>query len=303
MTGTGRNWVRGAAIAAAGLLAVQVVPGLGGAAIATPRGDAAAAYERGDYAQARRVWRPLAETGDADAAYRLGIMADLGQGTPEDATEAYRWYHRAAAAGYAPAEFNVAVMSDSGRGVPHDTALAAAWYARAATHGNHRAQYNLGLLYNTGEGVPRNPAAAQAWFHLAAIGGIPAATEHVEALSAHPDTSGHPSTSLRPVRPVAPGSGAALARGAVEFVWTAPPQAVPVRFFLQVVAHDGTDTSELYASYTNATAALVRVAAGHHSYAWRVYTVSPTTADYSIGPWTPFTLHARVRASSMARSG
>ncbi|WP_428374492.1 tetratricopeptide repeat protein [Lichenicoccus sp.] len=284
----GRTRVGRTAVAVLGLLAVQA--GAGRAALASPRADAAHAYANGDYAQARGVWSSLAAAGDADAAYRLGLMSDLGQGTRENAADAFRWYRRAAEAGYAPAEFNVAVMSDSARGVPHNTALAAEWYARAATHGNHRAQYNLGLLYSTGDGVPRNKPVARAWFHLAAIGGLPAAADHVEALSSHPGTSGAPSASLRPVHPVAPRPGATLAPNAVEIVWTAPSQAVPVRFFLQVVARDGSKSREIYAAYTDATAALVHVAPGHRSYAWRVYTVSPTTADYSIGAWTAFTL-------------
>ena len=287
----GREWTGRLAWAVLGLFMVPAGPGV---ALASPGADASAAYEHHDYTQARHIWLSMAQAGDADAAYRLGIMSDLGQGTTEDATEAYHWYRRAAETGYAPAEFNVAVMSDSDRGAPHNTALAAEWYARAATHGNHRAQYNLGLLYNTGDGVPRNRAVAAAWFHLAAIGGLPAAAEHVEALSAHPDTRGPQSTSLHPVHPVAPKAGATLTRNAVEIVWTAPSQTVPVRFFLQVVAHDGTDTRELYAAYTDATAALVRVAPGHRSYAWRVFTVSPSTADYSIGPWTSFMLHKRA---------
>nr|WP_321986321.1 tetratricopeptide repeat protein [uncultured Lichenicoccus sp.] len=290
MSVPGRTCVGRVALAAAGLFAVQAGAISGRPAVASPLADAADAYAHGDYAQAREVWTPLANAGDADAAYRLGLMSDLGQGTPENATEAFRWYRRAAEAGLAEAEFNVAVMSDSGRGVPHNAAAAAEWYARAATHGNHRAQYNLGLLYNTGEGVPRNMEVARAWFHLAAIGGLPAAADHVEALASHPGTGGAPSGRLRPVHPLSPGASATLRGNAVEIVWTAPQQPVPVRFFLQVVARDGNRSREIYAAYTDATAALVHVAPGHRGYAWRVYTVSPTAADYSIGAWTAFTL-------------
>lgn len=41
---------------------------------AGPLEDAQAAYERKDYATALRVWRPLAEQGDAQAQYNLGQM-------------------------------------------------------------------------------------------------------------------------------------------------------------------------------------------------------------------------------------
>lgn len=282
----------GAAIAGLGLAFALAGTGLVGTAHASRRTDAIAAYDHGDYGSARTRFLSLARTGDADAAYRLGIMSDLGQGVPEDATEAFRWYRRAALTGYAPAEFNVAVMLDSHRGVPHDAAQAAEWYARAATHGNHRAQYNLGLLYSSGEGVPRNRPVAQAWFRLAESGGIPAAAEHIEAAGTRPETRGVASGRLHAVTPVAPKADTALSRREVEIVWTAPAQTVPVRFFLQV-AHGGRDHGEIYADYVDSTAALVRLPAGGGAYAWRVYTVSPTTADYSIGAWIPFTVRPR----------
>ena len=36
------------------------------------------AYNSGDYATALKEWRPLAETGDADAQNNLGVMYDSG---------------------------------------------------------------------------------------------------------------------------------------------------------------------------------------------------------------------------------
>ncbi len=32
------------------------------------------AYDRGDYSTASKVWRSLAEQGDADAQYKLGVV-------------------------------------------------------------------------------------------------------------------------------------------------------------------------------------------------------------------------------------
>ena len=62
------------------------------------------AYERGDYATALREFRPLAEQGDADAQFILGIMYDNGEGVPEDYVQAYAWVNLAAASGYERAE-------------------------------------------------------------------------------------------------------------------------------------------------------------------------------------------------------
>jgi TolA-binding protein len=48
-----------------------------------------AAYERGDYATAMRLWRPLADRGNGDAQYNLGVMYDKGLGVrPNDAVAA-----------------------------------------------------------------------------------------------------------------------------------------------------------------------------------------------------------------------
>ena len=55
-----------------------------------------AAYRRGDYATALREWRPLAEQGDADAQYNLGVMYEHGQGVPQDYAHAHMWYNLAA---------------------------------------------------------------------------------------------------------------------------------------------------------------------------------------------------------------
>ncbi len=234
----------------------------------------------------------MAQAGNAEAAFRIGLLADLGEGVPKDAVEAYRWFRRAAAAGNAAAEFNVAVMQDSGRGTPHDVAGAAEWYARAAARGNRRAQYNLALLYSDGDGLPRNEAVAHAWFKLAAAGGLPAATERLNTSGPSELTSGlKQDDALRSAMPVAPRAGAAIAPGDLlaEIVWSAPAERLPVRYFLEVATRDKGNSREIYAGYLDVTATLVRLDAMHHAYAWRVYTVSPRSASYAVSAWIPFT--------------
>ena len=81
-----------------------------------------AAYESKDYATALKLWRPLAEQGDAQAQYNLGIMYDNGQGVPQDDAEAVKWYRKAAEQGIAKAQYNLGVMYANGRGVPQDYA-------------------------------------------------------------------------------------------------------------------------------------------------------------------------------------
>jgi len=50
--------------------------------------EGVAAYKRGDYATALREFRVLAEQGDAEAQFNLGLMYDKGQGVPQDYVQA-----------------------------------------------------------------------------------------------------------------------------------------------------------------------------------------------------------------------
>jgi Sel1 repeat len=63
---------------------------------AGPGEDAMAAYARGDYITALRILRPLADQGDAQAQYNLGVLYDNGLGVPQDDAEAMKWYRKAA---------------------------------------------------------------------------------------------------------------------------------------------------------------------------------------------------------------
>jgi len=99
---------------------------------AGPFEDAGAAAARGDYEFAQRLWRTLANQGNAAAQFFLGAM-----------------YYE-------------------GRGVQQNYAEAAKWYRLAADQGNAHAQNNLGLMYDQGQGVPQNYAEAVRWYRLAA---------------------------------------------------------------------------------------------------------------------------------------
>jgi uncharacterized protein len=67
--------------------------------LAGPLEDANAAIKRRDYATAVRLIRPLAEQGDANAQYNLGVLYDNGLGVPQDRVRAYMWLNLAAMQG------------------------------------------------------------------------------------------------------------------------------------------------------------------------------------------------------------
>ncbi|RLA44044.1 MAG: hypothetical protein DRQ97_11940 [Gammaproteobacteria bacterium] len=50
------------------------------------------AFDRGDVAGAVRIWRDLAQQGNATAQFNLGQLYRLGNGVKADDREALKWY-------------------------------------------------------------------------------------------------------------------------------------------------------------------------------------------------------------------
>jgi TPR repeat protein len=67
--------------------------------VAGPLDDADVAIKRHDYATALRLIRPLADQGDANAQYILGVFYNNGLGVPQDYVRAYMWLNLAATQG------------------------------------------------------------------------------------------------------------------------------------------------------------------------------------------------------------
>jgi uncharacterized protein len=82
--------------------------------------DAAEALEREDYETAYKLFLPLAEQGDADAQFNLGVMYDEGEGVPQDDKEAVKWWRLSAEQGDASSQFMLGLMYEEGLGVPQD---------------------------------------------------------------------------------------------------------------------------------------------------------------------------------------
>jgi TPR repeat protein len=86
-----QGWIWAGAIVAAQLA--------GFAAVAGPWEDGMAAYNRGDYVPALRLFRPLAEQGNARAQTALGVMFRKGEGVPRNPLRARMWFSLAAKRG------------------------------------------------------------------------------------------------------------------------------------------------------------------------------------------------------------
>lgn len=103
-------------------------------------------YLKGDYQAAYEEWLPLAELGDAEAQYNMGVMYDEGAGVDQDLAIAVSWYRKAAEQGFIDAQTNLGMMLYHGQGIPRDHHEAAAWFKQAASQGDQEAAKYLDLV-------------------------------------------------------------------------------------------------------------------------------------------------------------
>jgi TPR repeat protein len=128
-----------------------------------------AAYSEGDYATALAEWQPLAEEGDPNGQFGLGLLYANGWGVDLNDEEALKWYGLAADQGHAEAAYNLGVMCANGWGVPQSDEEAFKWYSLAAERGFTAAQISLGKMYAVGFGAPQDNVRAHMWYNVAAM--------------------------------------------------------------------------------------------------------------------------------------
>ncbi|MGZ5044937.1 MAG: J domain-containing protein [Methylobacter sp.] len=120
-----------------------------------------------------------AEQGHREAQTKLGFMYAAGKGVAQNYNSAVYWCYKAAEQGDAIAQFNLGLMYAKGQGVAQDNSLAVSWYSKAAEQGDAHAQYNLGDMYANGVGVAKDSRRAAVLYRKAAKQGL---TEAVAAL-------------------------------------------------------------------------------------------------------------------------
>jgi hypothetical protein len=126
------------------------------------------AWQQADYSGAVAIWRPLAEKGDADAAFNLGQAYRLGKGVPMNIAVATVWFQRAAVTGHVDAETTLGLLL-FGNG---DQASGLRWLKAAAEKGEPRALLVYGTALVNGDGVGRNPVLGYAYVSRAAAQGL-----------------------------------------------------------------------------------------------------------------------------------
>lgn len=92
-----------------------------------------------DYSEAIIWYRQLAEQGQADGQYYLGLMYAMGKGLPRDYKKAAMWYRKAAEQGYPDAQFDLGRLYAVGEGVEQDLVQAYILITLAARQGHKKA--------------------------------------------------------------------------------------------------------------------------------------------------------------------
>ena len=145
----------------------------------------------------------LANKGDAEAQYHVGMMHNNGIGTQKNPKQAFEWFQKSTAsndplgayklgcyyagqfagvvttdknealkyklisakAGYALAQHDVAILYDS----QGNSEEALNWWKMAADQGLPNALFSLSRTYSAGKGVPRDLSLSYAYFKLSKV--------------------------------------------------------------------------------------------------------------------------------------
>ena len=111
--------------------------------------------------------RKLADRGDADAQWQIGVRYHNGDGVPHDDAQAMQWFHRAAEQGHVTAQATLGAYYWAGRGVAQDLSQAYFWSALALAQGDENSKSRLEGLASqmTRAQVSAARQKAEAWIH------------------------------------------------------------------------------------------------------------------------------------------
>ena len=137
------------------------------------------AWQRADYPGAVSIWRPLAESGDADAQFNLGQAYRLGRGVPLDLAAAKIWFERAARSGHLDAQTTLGLLTFQNG----DRVAGLKWLKQAADQGEPRAMLVYGTALYNGDGVTQDRILGYAYVSRAASQGLQPAQETLAQLN------------------------------------------------------------------------------------------------------------------------
>ena len=156
------------------VLPVVLILLLGSPAAANLSKGSEAVESRSD-ATSLKEWGALAEQGDADAQFNMGVVYLQGIGVTQDYQAAFNWFKKSTEQKHAIAQFSLGVMYLQGLGVTQDYKVAFNWFKKAAEQGGSEAQAVLSSMYEDGIGIPQDYTRAHMWWNIAASLGNEAA--------------------------------------------------------------------------------------------------------------------------------
>ena len=113
-----------------------------------------------------------AEAGNAEAAFRLGLLHCSGDGVPLNYVKGAEWIQIAAEKGFTEAQRYMAWLHAGGLGVEQDNSETQRWYLMAAEAGDLKAQTICGHFYQTGKyGAKKDVKEMLRWYQSAAAEG------------------------------------------------------------------------------------------------------------------------------------
>ena len=105
-----------------------------------------AEFKMAHYDFAREVWQTLAEVGNGDALFNLGVLAEDGLGEPKSLSKAEALYASAANAGNFKAQYRLGLLYFAGTLLPRNVDKARLYLTQAAEHGDKDAKDMLAQL-------------------------------------------------------------------------------------------------------------------------------------------------------------
>jgi hypothetical protein len=124
--------------------------------------------------------RSLAEGSETVAAQRAADRSSVEQRAPAKSLPELR---KLADQGDADAQWQMGLRYHNGEDVPQDDSQATQWFLRAAEQGNVTAQAELGAYYWAGRGVPEDLSKAYMWSEIALAGGDGNSKSRLEVLA------------------------------------------------------------------------------------------------------------------------
>lgn len=108
-----------------------------------------AEFKMAHYDNARKIWEALAQRGNAEASFNLGVLYEDGLGVNQDLPQALVHYETAAIGGSFKAQYRLGLLYFTGKKVPLDKVKAKRWLTKAAAEGDQDSIEMLAILNGT----------------------------------------------------------------------------------------------------------------------------------------------------------